>query len=40
VRNYESIDVCRTFDEGVLPFREHNRDDVTGRAGGRVTAGA
>jgi MerR family redox-sensitive transcriptional activator SoxR len=38
--NCESIDVCRMFDEGVLPFREHNRRDVTGRAGGRVTAGA
>jgi MerR family redox-sensitive transcriptional activator SoxR len=35
----ESIDVCRMFDEGVVPLREGNRRDLATHAGGRVTAG-
>ena len=37
--NCESIDVCRMFDEGVVPLREGNRRDATTHAGERVTAG-
>jgi DNA-binding transcriptional MerR regulator len=38
--NCESIDVCRMFDEAVVPLREGNGRDATTHAGGRVTAGA
>jgi MerR family redox-sensitive transcriptional activator SoxR len=37
--NCESIDVCRMFDEGVVPLREGNGRDATTHADGRVNAG-
>jgi MerR family redox-sensitive transcriptional activator SoxR len=36
----ESIDVCRMFDERVLPLRESTAATATRHARGRVTAGA
>jgi DNA-binding transcriptional MerR regulator len=38
--NCESIDVCRMFDDGVLPLREHTAATVAMAVRGRVTAGA
>ena len=36
----ESIDVCRMFDERVLPLRQHTAATATRRAGRRVTVTA
>jgi MerR family redox-sensitive transcriptional activator SoxR len=38
--NCESIDVCRIFDERVLPLREPTAATATRHARGRMTAGA
>jgi DNA-binding transcriptional MerR regulator len=36
----ESIDVCRMFDDRVLPLREHTPGAAARRAGGRASAAA
>jgi DNA-binding transcriptional MerR regulator len=36
----ESIDVCRMFDDRVLPLRQNAAPTATERASGRVSAGA
>lgn len=38
--NCESIDVCRMFDERVLPLREPNAANASRRSGKRAIAGA
>jgi MerR family redox-sensitive transcriptional activator SoxR len=38
--NCESIDVCRMFDDRVLPLREHPATNVSRRARGQVTTAA
>jgi MerR family redox-sensitive transcriptional activator SoxR len=38
--NCESIDVCRMFDDRVLPLREHTATTATSRAQRRVTTAA
>jgi DNA-binding transcriptional MerR regulator len=34
----DSIDVCRMFDDRVLPLRQHTPTTATGHVGGRATA--
>jgi DNA-binding transcriptional MerR regulator len=36
----DSIDVCRMFDDRVLPLRQHSPTTATGHAPGRATASA